>query len=736
MKKFKSEFAQNKKNELFSSVNLIINKVENLENGDLFLISEIKEDFENLQKQIEKNSSIECCLQDFAFLIEAFLFTNENEAIKKSALESLKDIILFYKNEIDINILNKKHDQRNQKINQIKEKMQLNESLSDKYSKNYFNNIIQDEKMLSQLCDEINDHMNKAQYTLVDLEYDETNQENINKIFRAFHTAKGSSAFLGLKNIEEVGHQMENLLVLVRDGKLRITSELIDVIFIGIELLRNLTSIMEVNQFKIEKMVESFKKVDIFSYIRLIKKILEQYSFKKIGQILEEEGLLRVKDVKHILQKQKETSKKFGEIAVEEKMITPTELENAVNKQTSSLKKSSYVRVSNDRLNLLVDTVGELVINQSMLRQILTDSKMDNKAVRERVISQLEGISTNIKNIVLSMGMVPIAEVFNKLRVVIRNTTTELGKAVIVDIRGEDTELDRNVIETIYDPLVHIVRNAVDHGIEFPGEREKGKKDRVGKIIISAEHKGNGIEISVWDDGKGIKKERIIEKALQLGLLGEDKIENLTEKEIYNLMFQPGFSTAEKVTEVSGRGVGLDVVKKNIDEIRGKIEIFSKEKEFTKFVIKLPLTLAIIEGFVTEVGENKYIFPFNLVDEIIVPQEEMLSIMDNGTMMLFNRGIYIPVIFSGKIFGESEYKKDTNNLVAIIIFYDNKHYAVVVDKVIGKQETVIKNLSEVLNDLAVFSGGTIFGDGTIGFVVDLDGFLDKVKDLEEKIKKN
>jgi two-component system chemotaxis sensor kinase CheA len=366
--------------------------------------------------------------------------------------------------------------------------------------------------------------------------------------------------------------------------------------------------------------------------------------------------------------------------------------------------------------------VGEMVINQSMLKQYIAGNTK-NESNLDRTISQMEGITTNIKNLVLSMGMVPIAEIFNKLRVVVRNTALELNKSVLVQIQGEETELDRNVIQSIYDPLVHIVRNSIDHGIENSEEREKSGKDRMGKIIISAEHKGNGIEINVLDDGKGIQKDIIIKKAVSLGLAKEEEINELTDKAIYNFMFLPGFSTAEKVTEISGRGVGLDVVKKNIDEIRGKIEINSKPGEYTKFVIKLPLTLAIIEGFVTQIGANRYIFPFSVVEEIIVPKGENVNKMEDGDMMLFHRGNYIPVIFAGKIFKQRDFIQTIDQMVVLIINYDGKNYGIVVDKVLGKQETVIKNLSEMLSNVIVFSGGTIFGDGQIGFVVDIEGFL-------------
>ena len=283
------------------------------------------------------------------------------------------------------------------------------------------------------------------------------------------------------------------------------------------------------------------------------------------------------------------------------------------------------------------------------------------------------------------------------------------------------------MIEAIYDPLVHMVRNAVDHGIEVPEERERLGKDRIGKLSIAAEHKGSGIEISVYDDGKGIDRDAVLKKAVSENMLDNSRAAGLSDRDVYNLMFLPGFSTAAKVTEISGRGVGLDVVRKNIESIRGRIETVSETGKYTKFTIKLPLTLAIIEGFVTMIGKNKYVLPFTSIDEIIVPQAENLKIMDDGSIILLNRGLHIPLLFAGKLFKEKGFNQEINSLLLVLITYDSKSYAIVVDKIIGKQEIVIKSLGEVLSGMPVFSGGTIFGDGTIGFVVDIGGLLEEVK---------
>lgn len=596
------------------------------------------------------------------------------------------------------------------------------------YPDDYFNNIVEDSKLLNQFYDEAIEHLNQAQFNLVELEYDSSNKELINNVFRNFHTIKGSCAFLGLKNIEEVSHSIEDIFDLVRKDKLFLSKELLDTIFFGIELIRSILDAMNTENFVKESLKKVFVLIDIYSYIDLMRKIYNEYQIKKIGEILAESGKFTLKQLDGLLDKQKSENKKFGQLVVDEKLATPEDVALALKKQEiqkNKAKRLGFVKVSNDRLNTLIDIVGELVINQSMLKQEILANRV-KLDISDRTLSELENITTTIKNLVLSMGMLPIAEIFNKLKVVARNTSQELGKTVFIDIEGEETELDRNVMETIYDPLMHIVRNAIDHGIEAPDEREKIGKNKIGKISLKAEHKGSGIEITVSDDGKGIDKDKILDKALKMKLI--DSKENIAEKDIYNLIFLPGFSTSENVTTVSGRGVGLDVVKKNLDLIHGRVEIQSELGKGSKFIIKLPLTLAIIEGFVTKVGDNKYVFPFNLIDEILVlDKNKVTESQSNHETFIFHRGSHIPVIFTHTIFKENcnELEKKDSYL-SLIVTFDQFKYCIVVDEVIGKQEIVIKNLGSALTNYRFFSGGTIFGDGSIGFVVDIQGLLETI----------
>lgn len=605
----------------------------------------------------------------------------------------------------------------------------VEDMLHKQYDESYFASVIDDQNLHRQFFNEAVEHIEEAQSVLVEVEYDPTNQELLNTIFRNFHTIKGSSAFLGLRNVEELSHAMEDLLAIVREGKIVFSKELISVIFSGIEILRTILDSMLVNEFSVTEMVASFKLINIYPYIKLMHKIIAEYKYKKIGEILEEEGKISPDELGYLLKKQKETDKKFGEIAVEEKIVTNDDLIQAIKKQkeqAAKLKKIGFVKVSNEKLNTLIDIVGELVINQSMLKQELVGIRNNERV--DRSMSQLEAITTTIKNLVLSMGMVPISEIFNKLRVVARNTANELGKSVFIEMHGEDTELDRNVIETIYDPLMHILRNAIDHGIEEPQERTRLGKDRVGKIVLQADHKGSGIEITIADDGKGIKRNVILKKAIAMKLVKEDEVESLSDKEVFNFMFLPGFSTADEVTTISGRGVGLDVVKKNIESIHGRVDISTEPGKGTKFIIKLPLSLAIIEGFVTRIGRNKYIFPFNAIEEINVISKENFIYTEGGSeVIIYYRSQHIPVIFARDVLKENAEDEEKTNYLTLLFSVEQSKYCVVVDEIIGKQEIVIKNLSGILEESTRYlSGGTIFGDGSIGFVVDMQGFIEAV----------
>ena len=714
----------------------ILTSLDNHQSGDLLNISEIISKIKFLNNYEIDENPIKEYPDSFDIIFKSLKLSTIDSEGEKTILGITKNIVLLIKKYY--NKLIEEKDFKKEFEIKLNELLNISQNIEEKINKqkkeilksypaDYFNNIVEDTKLLSQFFDEANEHLDQAQYSLIELEYDSLNQELINNIFRNFHTIKGSSAFLGLKNIESLTHKLENLFDLIRKKEIKISKDIIDIIFYGMNIIRTILDLMPVCNFKKDELKKSFEAIYIFDYINLMDKILNEYKTKKIGEILVDFGKISLTQLQEILKKQeKKPEKKIGEILVEENIIKQDDLLIALQKQNEQKlkkKKTGYVKVSNERLNVLVDIVGELVTNLSMIKQEIIKNNIRIQNI-DRTLTDFESITTTIKNIVLSMGMSPIEEIFNKLKVVARNTANELEKIVFVEIEGGETELDRNVMETIYEPLLHMVRNAIDHGIEHPTEREKAGKNKVGKITLKAEHKGSGIEIAVIDDGKGIDKSKIIDKAIKMKLIdGKDK---LNEKDIYNFLFLPGFTTSENITTVSGRGVGLDVVKKNIESIHGRVIIDSEPGKGTSFIIRLPLTLAIIEGFVTKVNDIKYVFPFNLVEEILVLEKQKIQInKERESIMIYHRGNYIPVLLLQSNYIDI-FKNKNDTYLSVILNFNQSKYCIVVDEIIGKQEIVIKILNSLVNKNNIFSGGTIFGDGTIGFVVDVQGLLDSL----------
>lgn len=581
-----------------------------------------------------------------------------------------------------------------------------------------YGDMVTDAAMVNTFTTEVVEFLDLAQAALLDLEHDSENGEAVNSVFRCFHTIKSSAALLGYGNIEIISHHMENMLGKVRDRELLINGELIDVIFHGMGIIRDLIRVVEAGGNNRETIVKGFGNFSLVPYINLIEKINEEFKNKRIGEILVEMGTLTQDALMGILKRQDQEGRVFGEIAKEEGHVSTDDINQALNEQTSEKRKQSFVRVSSDRLNTLVNMVGELVVNQSMIKQKILE---DKNSLTEQDVNQLEENTTAIKDMVLSMGMVPLNDIFQKLRVVVRNTARDLDRVISFNVQGEDTEMDRSLVEAIYDPLVHMVRNAISHGIEPPGERENKGKPITGRVDILAEYRGNGVEITIKDDGRGIEPGRILDKAVSLGWIEPGEKERyLTDKSfIYSLLFRPGFSTKEKADKISGRGVGMDVVMQNITRINGKVEVESAPGIGSEFHIKLPLTLAIIDGFVIEVMNEKYVFPFETVEEILVNSELTLVPMEKDSPMGLSRGEYMPIIDIHRLLTGSPGVYE-GNFVYVQIKYDDKCFFVPVNRVLGKWEIVIKSLNELIKHQTLFFGGTIFGDGSIGFILDIE----------------
>jgi two-component system chemotaxis sensor kinase CheA len=445
---------------------------------------------------------------------------------------------------------------------------------------------------------------------------------------------------------------------------------------------------------------------------------------KPLGEILIETGVVSRETLDHALAQQK----RVGEILVEQHAATPQQISQALQKQQESAthaKKgtdTASIRVDTAKIDKLINLVGELVITQSMLSDLSARFEMSQLAVLLERVAQLERNTREIQERVMGIRMLPIGSAFSRFPRLVRDLSGKSGKKIQLVLSGEETELDKTVIESITDPLTHLVRNSADHGLEPPEERLASGKDEQGTIHLNAFHEGGNICITVEDDGRGLNRDKILAKAIKSGLISEQ--DKLTDDQIWPLIFKPGFSTAEKVTDVSGRGVGMDVVKRNIEALGGTVSIKTALGRGTTFTLKLPLTLAIIEGMTIRVGHETYILPMLSIVESIQPRADTVkTIVGKGEVMNV-RGTYHPMMRLYEVFDlEPEYK-DPAKAILLILETEGERVAVMVDEILGQQQVVIKSMEQNFRKVEGIAGATILGDGTVGFILDVRGLLE------------
>jgi two-component system chemotaxis sensor kinase CheA len=392
----------------------------------------------------------------------------------------------------------------------------------------------------------------------------------------------------------------------------------------------------------------------------------------------------------------------------------------AVKVTESKASGARSIKVDTGKLDYLVDMVGEMVIAQSLVKHD-PDLASGLKPRLARNLSQLARITDDVQRTAMSMRMIPIGQLFQKTGRLVRDLSRKYGKQVDLDMQGEDTELDRNIVEELADPLMHMVRNAIDHGIEMPEDRVRAGKPASARLTLKAGHQAGHIIIQVSDDGRGLDHDKILRKAREKKLIAPGA--ELSESEIFNLIFQPGFSTAEKVTDVSGRGVGMDVVRKQVQKLRGRVDASSVRGQGTSFLMKLPLTLAIIDGLVVGVGQQRYIVPIFAVREMLKPAEEAISTVQGKHEMAMVRGALVPVVRLHERFRvKPRFVKPWESLL-IVSESGGRQFCLMVDELIGKQEVVIKSLGETMRNIRGVAGGAILGDGRVGLILDLEGLL-------------
>lgn len=442
---------------------------------------------------------------------------------------------------------------------------------------------------------------------------------------------------------------------------------------------------------------------------------------KKIGEILIERGDLNTADLNEALLEQR----RIGQVLVSRKMVAKSAVEAALIEQEYIKQRrekkveiltSSSIRVASDKLDALVDLVGELVtVQASLSRKASTQEDAELVSISEKV----ERLTADLRGNAMGMRMMPIGTNFQKFKRLVRDLSNDLGKEVLLGTEGGETELDKTVIDQLNDSLIHIIRNSIDHGIEPADIREGLGKSRKGTIHLSAVHAGAKVHIKITDDGKGLDPESIYRKAVEKGIIPADA--TLSENEIFSLIFAPGFSTAASVTDVSGRGVGMDVVKRSIEALRGSIEIESEKGLGTTITLKLPLTLAIIEGLLMQIGETHFVLPLNSVDECVELTREA-AISTNGQHLMNVRNEVVPYVPLRELFDINGDKPPIEQIV--ITEQDGQRVGFVVDQIIGEHQTVIKNLGKTYKDAQGFAGATILADGTVALILDVKGVLD------------
>jgi two-component system chemotaxis sensor kinase CheA len=451
----------------------------------------------------------------------------------------------------------------------------------------------------------------------------------------------------------------------------------------------------------------------------------DEDSPKPLGEILVETGVVSRETLNHALAQQK----RVGEILVEQHAVTPQQIQQALQKQKqqdsaaqSKKADTGSIRVDTEKIDKLINLVGELVITQSMLSDLGSRFEMRQMPVLLERMAQLERNTREIQERVMGIRMLPIGTAFSRFPRLVRDLSAKAGKKIQLVLSGEETELDKTVIEAIGDPLTHLVRNSADHGLEPSEERLDNNKPELGTIRLNAFHEGGNICITVEDDGRGLNRDKILAKAIKQGLIGEN--EKLTDEQIWPLIFKPGFSTAEKVTDVSGRGVGMDVVKRNIEGLGGAVNIKTALGKGTTFTLRLPLTLAIIEGMTVRVGKETYIVPLLSIVESIQPKTDAIKTIVGKGELINVRGTYVSIVRLYEVFSLLPEHTEPAKAILLILEMEGEQVAVMVDEILGQQQVVIKSMEQNFRKVDGVAGATILSDGTVGFILDVRGVVE------------
>ncbi|MCM3717138.1 chemotaxis protein CheA [Fictibacillus phosphorivorans] len=655
--------------------------------------------------------------------------------------------------------------------------------------------------------EESKEHLTAINQQVLLLEKSPEELSIVNEIFRSAHTLKGMSATMGYEDLASLTHCMENVLDSIRNKKISVTTQLLDVLFASLDHLEAMVveiseggsgkrdvsktvrdlevlekgqqsmpvsqidnepvnSAQTFDQYEKEIILQSkeqgfhayelsinlrkdciLKAARVYMVFEVIEQIgeiikavpavdmLEAEQFDsdfKLSVLTQESGeevkqrILKVSEVDKVVVSEIYPGMLNDSVHSEsehpaEKVSNSSETkkENSSAHSTGSTVSGKTIRVNIDRLDQLMNLFEELVIDRGRLEEI---SKMLKSPELNETVERMNRVSGDLQNIILTMRMVPIEQVFNRFPRMVRGLAKDLAKNVNLEILGAETELDRTVIDEIGDPLVHLLRNSIDHGIEKPAARIAAGKNETGTIYLRAYHSGNHVFIEIEDDGAGINRQRVVDKALENGIITKEMSENLSDKQCFELLFASGFSTAEVISDISGRGVGLDVVKNKIESLGGLITVDSTRGFGTIFSIQLPLTLSIMSAMLVEVQNEKYAIPLSsIIETAIIRKDEILSV-HNQKVMDF-RGRVVPLVFMKEIFEVPPLIEASEHVPVVVVRKGDKMAALVVDSFIGQQEIVLKSLGQYLSSVFAISGATILGDGQVALILDCNALI-------------
>lgn len=671
---------------------------------------------------------------------------------------------------------------------------------------------------LEVFIEESKEHLQTCNEQLLELEKNPENLQIVNEIFRSAHTLKGMSATMGYEDLASLTHQMENVLDAIRNEKISVSPEVLDVIFLAVDDLeamvesiasggdgkRNVEEVVKklaaiengeafvetgaeeaaaavmeekaltqnsYDEFEITVMQQSkeqgfnayeievslsasclLKAARVFMIFEALESLGEVIKSNPPVEELEEEKfensfmvtivskeepsqieakIMKVSEVEKVVVKEfaasevtvaeevTETAPAVQETAVA--AVTPSAAPKKEEEKPAAVAKQSSktIRVNIERLDILMNLFEELVIDRGRLDQISQDLQVQEL---HETVERMSRITGDLQNIILNMRMVPVETVFNRFPRMVRQLARDLNKKINLEIIGADTELDRTVIDEIGDPLVHLIRNALDHGVESPEVRRANNKNEEGTVVLRAYHSGNHVFIELEDDGAGINKEKVLQKALSKGIITQETANSLTDSQIAELILASGFSTADKISDISGRGVGLDVVKSTIESLGGTITIESQEGKGSLFSIQLPLTLSIISVMLVEIQQEKYAIPLSSIIETAIVNKNDVMQAHNQTVIDF-RGKVVPLLFLKDIFEVPVTKEEEEFYSVVIVRKGEKLAGFVVDSFIGQQEVVLKSLGNYLTNAFAISGATILGDGQVALIVDCNALI-------------